>query len=449
MDGSRTVEVDRLINLQRLGPLNFWYVAVLLAALTVDGFDLQVMGFTAPSLVRDWHVSRAALAPVFSASLVGILVGAFMFGALGDRFGRKRAVIAASLLYGLFSVACIWSTSLWQLGLLRFVTGVGIGGVIPNVLALSTELAPRRHRAILTSLVLVGLNIGSALPGVVRTWFPAEHEWRALFLVGGLAPIAVAILLALTLPESILFLAHRGVRRPELERRAKRLDPTLDIDAQTRFVLAEPTAPGASSLKAIFAGRFAVITPLLWVVFAATLFTIFIRSSWMPLLLDDAGVSRGRVASISVLVEVGGAVSGVLAGFLLPRVGLAWVIGLILLACAGVAGFALAGVSGYGLEFAALAFGLGNMGAQAAMNTSASLIYPVNCRPTGVGAALGVGRFGAILGPLIGGAVVALGATPRDMFLVPLVPLALAALALLWLRRLSDVRVSPAPAVGD
>ena len=98
MDGSRTVEVDRLINLQRLGPVNFWYVAVLLAALTVDGFDLQVMGFTAPSLVRDWHVSRAALAPVFSASLVGILFGAFVFGALGDRFGRKRAVIAASLL---------------------------------------------------------------------------------------------------------------------------------------------------------------------------------------------------------------------------------------------------------------------------------------------------------------------------------------------------------------
>ena len=449
MDGSRAVEIEGLINRQRLGPVNFWYVAVLLAALTVDGFDLQVMGFTAPSLVRDWHVSRAALAPVFSASLVGILFGAFVFGALGDRFGRKRAVIAASLLYGLVSVACLWSTSLWQLGLLRFVTGLGIGGVIPNVLALSTELAPKRHRAFLTSLVLVGLNLGSALPGVARTWFPAEHEWRALFLVGGLAPIAVAALVALTLPESILFLVHRGVRRPELVRRARRLDPTLDIDAQTRFVLAEPTAPGASSLKAIFAGRFAVITPLLWLVFAATLFTIFIRSSWMPLLLDDAGVSRGRVASVTALVEAGGSISGVLAGFVIMRFGLAWVIGLLLLAGAGMAALARVDVSGYGLEFAALACGLGSTGGQAAMNTAASLIYPVNCRPTGVGAALGVGRFGAILGPLIGGAIVALGATPRDMFLVPLVPLALAAVALLLLRRLADVRNSPAPAMGD
>ena len=116
---------------------------------------------------------------------------------------------------------------------------------------------------------------------------------------------------------------------------------------------------------------------------------------------------------------------------------------------AGMAALARVDVSGYGLEFAALACGLGSTGGQAAMNTAASLIYPVNCRPTGVGAALGVGRFGAILGPLIGGAIVALGATPRDMFLVPLVPLALAAIALLWLRRLADVRSSAAPAMGD
>jgi AAHS family 4-hydroxybenzoate transporter-like MFS transporter len=438
---SDAVDVQALIDRQRFRPSSIWYVLILLLALIADGYDLQIMGFAAPSLVKDWHLGRAGLGPVLSASLFGILVGAPLGGALGDRFGRKTAVIAGSLVYGLLSLACMLASSLEQLLALRFLIGLGFGGVMPNVMALSAELAPRKWRALTTSIVVVGLNFGSSMGGVVRPFLPVEHEWRSLFLIGGAFPLAIALLIALTLPESMLFLAHRGLRRAELARRAAGLDPSLRIDDQTRFVIADaPALKGG--LAAIFAGRFAVVTPLLWYVFAASLFTIFIRTSWIPLLLSDAGVSRGRVALVSVLIDTMGSITGVLSGFVLGRLGLIWPALLLLLGAAGMAALARVGLDGYALEAAAIAIGLGSTGGQAAINASAALIYPTPCRPTGVGAALGAGRLGAILGPIIGAAIIAIGATPRDMFLVPVIPLVLAALALVLMRPLADVRAA-------
>jgi AAHS family 4-hydroxybenzoate transporter-like MFS transporter len=436
---SQTVDVQALIDRQRLTPLSFWFVLLLLLALVADGYDLNIMGFAAPSLVKDWHANRAALGPVLSASLIGVLIGAPLGGAIGDRFGRKTAIIAGSATYGVLSLACMLTSDLDQLAVLRFLTGVGFGGVMPNVMALSAELAPRKWAALTTSLVVVGLNIGSSMGGLVRPFLPVQHEWRSLFLIGGLFPLGVAALIALSLPESMLFLAHRGLRRKELARRAGTLDPSLRIDDQTRFVL--PEAPASQlSLTAIFSGRFAIVTPLLWYVFAASLFTIFIRSSWLPLLLSDAGVSRERVALVSVLVDSMGSVTGVISGFVLGRLGLVWPALLFLLGAVGMAALARVGLDGYALEAAAICIGLGGTGGQAAINASAALIYPTPCRPTGVGAALGAGRLGAVLGPIIGAAIIAMGATPRDMFLVPAIPLVLAALALVLMRPLADVR---------
>jgi AAHS family 4-hydroxybenzoate transporter-like MFS transporter len=433
------IEVQGLIDAQRFRPITLWYVAVLLLALVADGYDLNIMGFAAPSLVKDWHASPQALGPLLSASLVGVLIGSPLFGALGDRIGRKRAVIAGSLVYGLLSLACFAATNLQELTVLRFLTGVGFGGVAPNVIALSAELAPRRRRALTASLVVIGLNLGSTMGGLVRPWLPVAHEWRSLFVIGGLFPLAVAALIAVGLPESMLFLAQRGLRRQELDRRAAAIDPSLRIDDQTRLVLAEAPAQKAS-LAAIFSGPFAVVTPLLWYVFAASLFTIFIRSSWIPLVLSEAGVSRERVAVVSVLVDTMGSITGVLSGFLLGRLGLIWPALLMVLGAAGMYALARVGLGGYALEAAVIAVGLGNTGGQAAINATAGLIYPTRCRPTGVGAALGAGRLGAILGPVIGAAIITMGATPRDMFLVPVIPLILAALALVLMRPLADVR---------
>lgn len=443
MGAARTVEVDALIDRQRFRLVNIWYVVILLIALTADGYDLQIMGFAAPSLLKDWHAARPALGPVSSASLAGILIGAPLFGAFGDRFGRKTAVLIGSLVYGLMSLACVQASNMQELAVLRFVTGLGFGGVMPNIMALAAELAPRKWRALLTSLVVIGLNFGSAMGGLVRPLLPEAHEWRTLFLIGGIFPLAITAVMAISLPESMLFMAHRGVRRDTLARRAKALDPSLQIDEETRFVIGSEPA-GRSSFAALFSGRFAIITPLLWFVFAASLFTIFIRATWMPLLLDDAGVSRERVGMVGLILEAAGSTAGVISGFLLGRLGVAWAAMLLLIGAAGMAALARVGLDGVALEIVALAIGFGITGGQAALNASAALIYPTSCRPTGVGSALGMGRLGAILGPIVGGAVIAAGATPRDMFLVPAIPLALAALALILIRRWGDVRASPA-----
>lgn len=438
---SPVVNVDDLIDRQPLRIKNFGMLFLLLLALLSDGFDLQVMSFAAPGLVRDWDISRAALGPVFSANLFGMMVGAAALGWIGDRFGRKRMIVVGSLLYGVACLACLAASSLFELGVLRFITGIGLGGVLPNVIALTAEITPRRWRAMLTSLVIIGMSLGSSMPSVVATLLVPEHGWQVLFLVGGIAPLAVAAVIAIAMPESLTFLAHSGRRRDVLERRLRDIDPTLHITADTRFEIRGRSADAKPALGKLFAGDLAFTTPCLWLMFAGTLLSMFLMTSWMPLLFEDAGLLPTQSAKINGLYHLSGTFAALATAALLGRLGLVWVLLLLTTGFIAVGGIALTGFSPGLLTLLAAASGFGIVGCQTALNASAGLIYPSSFRPTGVGAALSVGRIGSIIGPLVGGAFMAAGLSTQHMFFLPLVPIgiAIAATAVLLLRRV-DIR---------
>lgn len=440
---ANTVYVDELIDKQQLTGRNYFVLALLLIALICDGFDLQLVGVAAPWITEAWKVKPSDLVgPVQSANLFGMMLGAIFLGGLGDRIGRKKIIVGGVLLFGFMTLACIFTTSVLQLGIVRFITGVGLGGVLPNVIALTAETTPRARRAMWTSIVIIGMSLGSGMPGVVAAKVVPGHGWHALFIVGGLIPIVIAALLAIFLPESLLFLTNRGKDRARLASRVQALDPQVKIDADTQFSLREQGTVGRGSFRELFAPGLRVTTPMLWIMFAGVLLSMHFLNSWISTVLKLGNLSPERFSLTNSVFHWSGTIATIFTALLLGRMGLRWVLVLLAVGFGSLLTIATLGfASATVLTLAVCLAGFGIIGCQGALNASAGLIYPPNCRTTGVGAALGIGRVGSLAGPLIGGYVLNLGVPVQQMFYVPLIPLGLAALAtgVLLVRRV-DIR---------
>jgi AAHS family 4-hydroxybenzoate transporter-like MFS transporter len=441
---ANTVYVDELVDRQKLTRRNYYLLGVLLIALLCDGFDLQLVAFAAPRIAADWGIEPAALRYAIVANLLGMMIGAMFLGNMGDRFGRKRVIVVGTVLYACTALICLLARNPTELGMIRFFTGLGLGGVLPNVIALAAEISPTAKRAYLTSIPMVGMSLGSGMPSVVAAWLVPRYGWEALFVAGCIVPVLVALLVAWKLPESILFLTYRGKNRSEIEARARELDPALVITPHTQFALRTKEAgeKPRSSIADLFAGRLAVTTPLLWVIFACTLLAMHFLNSWISVILNQAGLSEVLTAFTNAALHWGGTAAAITTVFLLGRLGLNWALILLTLGFSGCLIIATTGFASTPLLILAVCMaGFGIVGCQGVLNTSAGLIYPVSCRPTGAGAALGIGRIGSLSGPLVGAYVLAQHWPSQRMFFVPLLPLAIAGLAtMVLIMRGVDIR---------
>ncbi len=325
-----------MIDQQKLTGRNFFVLGLLLVALLCDGFDLQLLAFAAPRLAAEWGIPPASLSYVITANLLGMMVGAMFLGNLGDRVGRKRVIVVGTILYALMSLGCLLAADRLQLGALRFLTGMGLGGVLPNVIALTAEISPKAKRPMLTSIPIIGMSLGSGLPAVVAAWLVPIYGWKALFVAGGIVPIVVAILIAVALPESILFLTYRGKHRDEVARRAKQLDPSLHVTPATTFELHGRQEVSRGSFKDLFQGSLRVTTPLLWLMFACTLLSMHFLNSWMSVMLNKAGLSEVQTAFTNGALHWGGTIAAVVTVLVLGRLGLAWVATLLVSGLIGV-----------------------------------------------------------------------------------------------------------------
>jgi len=379
---------------------------LILIALIVEGFDLQAANFAAPAIIEDFGISRAEIGPLLSASLIGVLFGAMFIGPLGDRFGRRTILITCCVAYGLLSLVAAFAVNLTQLIGLRFLIGIGLGAVLPNALALAGELAPRRLLATATGLVGIGITFGGVVAGAVAAHFLPTHGWPALFIAGGILPIAIALLLWIALPESPAFKA--GI---------------------------VPKA-GSTGVRAVLTPEFRGRTLAIWFIFALVLMVIYLLSGWVPLLIKDQGYSVAEASWIATMIHAGGVAGGVSASLLLARA--QWKIVAIFAALAAVS-LALLAMRDWGMGMLIallLLVGFFSTGTQNGLNGSASATYPAAFRASGLGWALGIGRVGSILGPLAGSLAILLGLTAaRHFFVIALAPLAIAALLALWLAR--------------
>jgi MFS transporter, AAHS family, 4-hydroxybenzoate transporter len=444
---TQSLQINRLVDEQRIGGFNLNLLLWSLLAMLADGYDITALSFAQPQLQALWHVPNKAFGWASSAALVGILFGAPVLGYLGDRFGRKVAIITGSVIYGLSSLAVVWSHNIDQVMQLRFVAGIGLGGLMPNTIALSSELAPERWRATLITLMFVGITLGGSVPGFVAYTLVPSYGWRVLFLIGGIGPLVVAACLTKSLPESVKFLALRGGRPRELLATLRRMRPDMAFEDDAQFV-AEPGHPdsaapvsGQLATRSLFSGGLAWITPLLWACFATALMANYFLNSFLPLIFRDSGMPAGQAALAATLYHVGGTVGGLLMSVLLDRFGFV-VIGLLFaVAAPAIAGLGLVPTSFATLAPLATLSGFAVLGAQFGNNAAAGLLYPTAVRSKGVGWALGIGRFGAILGPSIGGVLLDMHLPLSQLFLAAAVPMMVGTVAALVLVRLCYVRL--------
>ena len=244
MTKAASIDVGALIESQRFGRfqtgLMFWICIFML----IEGYDMQVVGYAAPAIIKAWHSDKAAFGVVFGAGLGGFMLGATILGNLGDRFGRKRMIVAGSLLFGLFTLASAWADGLTSLLVLRAIAGVGLGGSIPNAIALVTEYAPPRERATRVGIMFIGYTIGSALGGVIAAQLIPAWGWPSVFVVGGVLPIAIGLVLLFVLPESVRFLMVKRGRTDLVLGLLRRIRPDLAVPDNASLAIEEETKEG-------------------------------------------------------------------------------------------------------------------------------------------------------------------------------------------------------------
>lgn len=408
----------------------------------IDGYDIAAIAVASPHLVREWHLAnRAALGPVLSASLIGILFGSAIFGWIGDRYGRKVALISSNLLFGAFTWIAAYATNLDQMFWLRLIAGLGIGGVIPNVVAINAESAPRRLRATL-ALVTVGcVPLGGAFPGIVAdVW----GDWQTIFLIGGIVPVVVALAAIFGLSESIKFMTLHESHRDRLVRLVKTLRPDFFVPPNAKFVIEdEHQFPGFNPVY-LFREGLAVITPLLWLLFALNLMGFFFLLSWTPTLLVAAKLPLSTAGLAISSLQVGGTVGALLLARWFERQQFLAISILFLVSVPVVAAIGYAGVSSVPAVMIVTFFaGFCVLGVQTGINVVGALVYPTSLRANGSGWQLGIGRIGSIVGPLFGALFV--GMPVQQLYVWSSLPFLAGAVVCFIIHRLNQARLRERP----
>ena len=436
----QVLDISRLVDEQRIGAFTIRLVLFSFALMLTDGYDLLAASYGAPSLIAAWHVAPSSLGPMFSASPVGMVVGAPLLGWVGDRFGRRNTVILGTAIYGVFTLACAATQSLEQLMALRFLTGVGLGGMLPNITALNAEFAPKRMRATLIVLMFAGVTAGSTLPGLVVAVIPGV-DWRSLYIIGGVVPLVFAAALAFWLPESIKFLMLKegGNARSRIRQTVRQLRPDLAIGEDVDFVSGETRANGAP-IAALFQDGLHWITPLLWILFVANLTANYFLYSWMPVLFHAAGFTASQAALTTACYYVGGVSGGLLISWLLDRKGLIAIAAFFAAGCVSVACIGLPGLQTFAVIIFVFLSGMCVLGVQLGLNAASGLIYPTRIRATGAGWSFGIGRLGGIFGPMLGAWLIGLKLPTMQLFFAPAVPLGIGAVTCYILMRLCRSR---------
>jgi AAHS family 4-hydroxybenzoate transporter-like MFS transporter len=423
MTHEHPIDIEALIDQRTLGPFQIFVAALCAAALLVDGFDTMAIGYVAPALIKAWGIDRSAMTPAFAAGQIGLMLGSMVVGPLADRFGRRPVMIYSCVAFGLLSLATMSVSSVGWLIVLRFVTGFGLGGAMPNALALTSEYMPSRVRVTATMVMFCGFSIGAALGGWVVARLIAQHGWQVVFLIGGVIPLVLAVLLALLLPESLRYLASTGKHRKRLAAYVRRIAPGTDPDGRATYVMTERKTTGFVVRELFNDGR-TRMTLLLWAITFMVLLDLNLLSSWLPTMLRDSGLPLEIAATVTIGYQLGGTVGNVLLGRFVDRYApfLVLVITFVV-AFVGIVGIGLVGTNVPLLAVLIFVVGFCVIGGVGASDALVATCYPTSVRVTGLGWAIGVGRIGAVVGPTIGGLALTMGSSTASFFAIGALPM--------------------------
>ncbi len=439
---ARQVDVAEIIATQKFGPFQLRIVILCGMVQFLDGFDTQALAYAAPALRAAWNLTPRDLGPVFALGALGTGLGSIVLGFLADIFGRKKGMIAAVAIFGILTLGTPYLTSIEQLRIWRLLTGFGLGAALPLTFVIANEFAPARIRARMVASMATGFAVGALTGGLLEAALLPYLGWQAIFYVGGVVPLILALALVFLLPESVRFLAAKGGRGDEVARTLRKMDPALVFPSNTEFVVpAEKKREGFRPAQLFQDGRGAA-TIFLWFTFLMTLGMLNTLNNWLPVAITMAGLQEQRAVLLTTLFQLGG-IAGVLSlGVLADRFGYYRVLVIAYVALSlAIAAIGSVGAVAIAIAFSVACTGFFLVGANNTLNAFATTLYPTAIRATGVSWASSFGRLGGSLGPYFGG--VLLGALPlQPTFFIFAVPALCAALLVLGMLRF---RKSPPP----
>lgn len=428
----RKIDVHDVIDNARFGRFHWMVMAWCALLLIFDGYDLFIYGVVLPVLMKEWGLTPLQAGALGSYALFGMMAGALFFGPLADKVGRKKGIAICFVLFSGFTVVNGFATGPTQFGICRFMAGLGIGGLMPNVVALMNEYAPKKLRSTLVAVMFSGYSLGGMLSAGVGIYMLPRFGWEAMFFAA-LLPLLMLPLILWQLPESVGFLLRQG-RIEQARAILRRVSPETTLEAAAELHLGESKPQGAPVLELFREGR-ALRTLMLWVAFFCCLLMVYALSSWLPKLMANAGYSLGSSLSFLLALNFGGMFGAIFGGWLGDRFNLPRVVALFFVAAA-----VSITLLGFNTPMPVLYLLIGiagatTIGTQILLYASAAQFYGLAIRSTGLGWASGIGRNGAIVGPLLGGSLLAIELPLHLNFMAFAIPGALAALAMYLVSR--------------
>jgi AAHS family 4-hydroxybenzoate transporter-like MFS transporter len=405
----------------------------------LDGFNTQSIAFVAPSLVAEWSISPAQFGPLFSATLLGSVIGVLSMGRLADRFGRRWLTIAMVALFGLATLASAASESVTTLMAYRVVAGLGLGGALVTCPSLTAEYAPRRRRSTLIAMTTWGFPLGAVLGGLLSTMLIARFGWRSVLVVSGAAPVLLVPWLMARLPESIPFLALSATGQELARRELRRIDPSGRFDS-TVYVAVPQTSSRAGGFRLLFAHPFTASSILFAVASFMSLLLTYFLMNWIPLVLHQAGLPVGDAVLGTVVFSLAAIVGSYVLSTRVDRGARPLVLMVWVYCASSVAVAAIGWVGAHFWPSMTIIFIAGFLltGIQLTLMAFITSSYPPVLRATALGWVQAVGRFGSLLGPLAAGGLLSFGMPPSQLFATLAIAALLAAAALATLASISS-----------
>ncbi|THK33575.1 MFS transporter [Ensifer sp. MPMI2T] len=424
----RTIDVNEAIDNTPFGAFQWTVVALCGLLLIVDGYDVFVAGTVLPTLIAEWGLSKPQAGALQAWALFGMMFGALIFGPLADKIGRKKGIAISFMLFTLSTLLTGFASSPGEFKIFRFFAGLGCGGLMPNAVALMNEYAPKRLRGTMVALMFSGYSVGGMVAAGLGIGMIPQYGWKPMFFIAAV-PLLMLPVILWKLPESLGFLIRQG-KQEQAKWIYGKIDPSARLGHDDKLVFSE-TKGASASIVELFRHQRALRTLMLWMAFFCCLLLVYLLSSWLPKVLQEAGYAEKASLLSLFSLNFGGMVGAIAGGRLGDRFGLPKVVvGFFIAAAISIAliGFNLPAGLLFLMVFVA---GATTIGTQILLYASVAQLYNLSVRSTGLGWASGVGRIGAIVGPTLGGVLLAQELPLQQNFLIFAIPAAISALAML------------------
>ena len=426
----RSINVAQMIGDSKLNSFHFLIIGICSFILLCDGFDMMVYGSVLPSLIEEWGLTSSAAGYIGSLTLFGSLIGCLVCGTLGDKLGRKKVIIFGFIIFNLFTLLAGFAQGPLDFGIYRFVAGLGLGGMPPLIIALASEYSPKMSRSMLIGMVSTGFAVGGMLVALLGIFVIPNLGWQWMFFLGSL-PLLTVPLLIKYLPESLVFLVNKG-EDERVRTILERVNPTYESRMGDKFEV-NLTAKGMTVTK-LFENQRGVSTVAFWITSFMVLLIVYGLGTWLPKLMVEAGFPLKSSLMFLFSLNLGAIVGQVGGGWLADRLGSKRVI--VIMFLIGSLSLVLLGFRSPELVMYLLVAiaGACSTGTGCVNNAYASIFYPTIIRSTAIGWSLGIGRFGAVIGPVFGGYLLSLSLPTYINFIGFALPGILAAIAICFIQ---------------